>query len=410
MNPKLEALQPYPFERLQALKAGVVPEPGWPAVMLSIGEPKHAPPGFVVDLLTDPARITRDLSIYPTTRGSDELRAAISAWLLQRFGARVRAADQILPVAGTREALFSFAQAVLGGRADAVAVLPNPFYQIYEGAALLGGATPWFVNCLPEQGYQPDYRAVPDAIWRRCELLYVCSPGNPTGTTLDLPTLAWLIEQADRHDFVIAADECYSEIYPDENEPPVGLLEACTRLGRADFRRCVVFHSLSKRSNLPGLRSGFVAGDAEVLSRYYAYRTYEGCALPNHVQAASTAAWSDEAHVRANRAVYRGKFDAIEPILARAFSFTRPAGGFYHWLDVGEDDTTFAQALFAARNLTVLPGSYLGRTAHGVAPGVDHIRVAWVAPLEQCVAAATALVDWTLARRAGAAAAYRQSL
>ena len=394
MNPHIDALHPYPFERLAALKAGIAPPADHAPVALSIGEPKHAPPAFIVSMLTDTARITRDLSLYPTTRGSDALRGAIAQWIDRRFGARVDPATQVLPVAGTREALFSFAQAVLSGRSDAVAILPNPFYQIYEGAVLLRGAEPWFVNCTPDNGYQPDYRSIPDHVWERCELLYLCSPGNPTGTNLDLDTLTWLVEQAERHDFVIAADECYSEIYLEEGQSPPGLLQACARSGRTRFERCVVFHSLSKRSNVPGLRSGFVAGDAAILERYFMYRTYEGCALPNHVQAASAAAWEDETHVIANRAAYRAKFDAVEPILRRAFNVTRPDGGFYHWLSVDADDETFTQALFAARNITVLPGTFLGRSAHGTNPGNGHVRIAWVAPLADCVAAANAMADW----------------
>ncbi|MBX3706556.1 MAG: succinyldiaminopimelate transaminase [Pseudomonadales bacterium] len=394
MNPHLKDLEPYPFERLNALKAGVVPDPAFPPVFLSIGEPKHAPPAFVVEQLTDPVRIARDLSIYPTTRGSDALRETIAAWVERRFAARVDPAHGVLPVAGTREALFSFAQAVLSGTPGALAILPNPFYQIYEGATLLRGATPWFVNCVGTGDYRPDYRSVPEEIWRRCELLYLCSPGNPTGTTLDLDTLTWLIEQADRHDFVIAADECYSEIYFDEDRPPAGLLQAAAACGRTDFRNCVVFHSLSKRSNLPGLRSGFVAGDARILDAYFAYRTYEGCALPNHVQAVSAAAWADEAHVVANRAEYRAKFDAVEPILAPVLRMVRPEGGFYHWIETPGDDQQFARALFEARNITVLPGSYLARDAHGVNPGRNHVRVAWVAPRADCVRAASAIRDW----------------
>ncbi len=394
MNPYLAALQPYPFEKLNALKSGVVPEGNWPPVLLSIGEPKHAPPEFVIEILTDPARLARDLATYPVTRGSDALREAIAGWIGRRFGAKVDPAREILPVAGTREALFSFGQAVLSGAPGSLAILPNPFYQIYEGAVLLRGAEPWFVNTLPGDGYRPDYRGIPDSVWERCELLFLCSPGNPTGTTLDHDTLAWLLEQSDRHDFVIAADECYSEIYLDESQPPIGLLQAAAATGRTDFRNCVVFHSLSKRSNLPGLRSGFVAGDARILADYFNYRTYEGCALPAHVQEASAAAWRDERHVVANRAAYRAKFDAVEPILAPVLDLYRPEGGFYHWIPTPGDDQRFARDLYAARNITVLPGSYLARDAHGVNPGRNHVRVAWVAPLEQCVAAANAIADW----------------
>jgi N-succinyldiaminopimelate aminotransferase len=399
VNPLLDHLQPYPFERLNALKAGITPPAGYPSVMLSIGEPKHPPPDFVLRQLTDAAAMRRDLSLYPATRGSDELRSAIAAWLATRFAVRADPERHILPVAGTREALFSFGQAVLTGRPGAIAVLPNPFYQIYEGAVLLRGATPYFVNCTSANGYLPDYRTIPEEIWTRCELLYLCSPGNPTGRTLDLDTLAWLQQQAHRYGFVIAADECYSEIYPDEAAPPAGLLEAAVAAGNTEFERCVVFHSLSKRSNLPGLRSGFVAGDAAVLADYFKYRTYQGCALPYYVQQASTAAWQDEAHVRDNRAAYRRKFAAVTPILAPALELFEPDGGFYHWARVpGGDDEAFARDLFAARNITVLPGSYLARTAHGINPGAGHVRIAWVAPAEACETAARNVADWISSR------------
>lgn len=394
MNPFLARLQDYPFERLNALKDGIAPPAGHPAVMLSIGEPKHAPPEFVVRLLTDTTAVTRDLAGYPATRGSVELREAIAGWIARRFRADVNPDTQILPVAGTREALFSFGQAVLSGTPGSIAMLPNPFYQIYEGAVLLRGAEPYFVNCTADNGYRPDYRAVPESVWKRCELAYLCSPGNPTGTSLDLATLQWLIEQAERYDFVLASDECYSEIYHDESTPPVGLLQAAAAAGRDDFARCVVFHSLSKRSNLPGLRSGFVAGDARVLADYYRYRTYEGCALPNHVQRSSAAAWDDEAHVVANRATYRRKFAAVEPILEGALAFSSPEGGFYHWITTPGDDQTFARRLYAERNITVLPGTYLARTAHGVNPGENHARVAWVAPEADCIAAARTMAAW----------------
>lgn len=394
MNPRLDRLEPYPFERLNALKAGIRPPVDRPGVMLSIGEPKHAPPDFVLELLTDAPRLSDDLAAYPATRGSLELREAICGWLARRFGVAADPERHVLPVAGTREALFSFAQAVLSGARGAVAVLPNPFYQIYEGAVLLGGAEPYFVNCTAATGYLPDYASVPDAVWDRCELLYLCSPGNPTGTTLDLPTLAALLERAHRHGFVIAADECYSEIYPDEARPPAGLLQAAAAAGSSDFQRCVVFHSLSKRSNLPGLRSGFVAGDPDVLRGYFKYRTYEGCALPNHVQRASAAAWMDEAHVVANRAAYRQKFAAVTPILEPVIELNRPDGGFYHWIRTPTDDEAFTRALYAERNITVLPGTYLAREAHGINPGKGYVRVAWVAPLADCVAAAHAIADW----------------
>jgi N-succinyldiaminopimelate aminotransferase len=397
VNPLLLNLQDYPFERLNTLKTGITPPTDYPPVMLSIGEPRHAPPGFVVELLSDQDTLNRGLAGYPATRGAPELREAIAAWLKRRYRVQVDPETQVLPVAGTREALFSFAQAALSGATDAVAVLPNPFYQIYEGAVLLRGAEPYFVNCSVENGYRPDYHSIPESVWRRCELVYLCSPGNPTGVNLGFETLAWLLEQADRHNFLIASDECYSEIYLDETAPPMGLLEAAAATGRERFGRCVVFHSLSKRSNLPGLRSGFVAGDADVLAAYLKYRTYEGCALPNHVQHASTAAWQDEAHVVANRAAYRRKFAAVTPILQQALAFLDPEGGFYHWIRTPGSDEAFARRLYAERNITVLPGSYLARSAHGSNPGENHARIAWVAPEEHCIAAARAIAEWARA-------------
>jgi N-succinyldiaminopimelate aminotransferase len=399
MNPLLERLQDYPFERMNTLKGDSVGNPAHPHVALSIGEPKHPPPSFIVEALAEPAALAADLATYPATRGSDALRESIAAWIASRFQARVDPVTQVLPVSGTREALFSFAQAVIGNKADPIGVLPNPFYQIYEGAIYLAGATPYFLNTTRETGFLPDYAAVPDAVWSRCELLYLCSPGNPTGASLDQQTLGWLIEQADRFDFVIAADECYSEIYQDEDKPPLGLLQAAASIGRTGFERCVVFHSLSKRSNLPGLRSGFVAGDARILKDYFQYRTYEGCALPAQVQRASALAWADEAHVIENRALYREKFETLTPILKSAFELHQPDGGFYHWLDVGEDDQSFTLDLFRQENITVLPGSFLSREAPGGNPGKGFVRVAWVAPLDDCIDAAERLSRWRAARR-----------
>jgi len=397
MNPLLARLEAYPFERMNALKGNETGNPAHPHVALSIGEPRHAPPDFILEALTDRNALGRDLAGYPATRGSVELRVAIAEWLSRRFGVAVEPDNQILPVAGTREALFSFGQAVFGNRPDPVGILPNPFYQIYEGAILLGGAEPYFANADASTGFLPDYRGIPESIWSRCELLYLCSPGNPTGKCLSTEELSWLMDQADRYDFVIAADECYSEIYPDEANPPPGLLQIARDTGRDRFQRCVVFHSLSKRSNLPGLRSGFVAGDAEILEQYFHYRTYEGCALGAHVQRASTLAWSDESHVIENRALYREKFAAISPLLADAFSFPTPQGGFYHWLNVGGDDRAFTLALFRAENITVLPGSFLSRDGAGGNPGQGHVRVAWVAELDDCVDAARRMADWARA-------------
>jgi len=400
VNPLLDALQPYPFERLATLKAGLAGNPAYDHVALSIGEPRHPPPDFAVEALADAAAQATSLGAYPATRGLGELREAIAAWLARRFGAAVDPESQILPVMGTREALFSFGQAVLSGRPGSVAVLPDPFYQIYEGAALLRGATPVFVPCTAATDYQPDFDAVAASEWQRCELVYLCSPGNPTGRVLPADRYRQLLELADRHDFVIAADECYSEIYLDEATPPTGLLAVAAASGRDDFSRCVVFHSLSKRSNLPGLRSGFVAGDATILARYLAYRTYAGCAMPQLQQRVSAAAWADEAHVRQNRALYREKFAAVEPLLRSVFDLRTPEAGFYHWLPVpGGDDEDFTRRLFVEANITVLPGRYLGRPVAGTNPGEGHVRVAWVAPPADCLAAAERMVGW-----AGAAA------
>ena len=378
---------------------GIAPNWRHPAVGLGLGEPKHAPPGFVVDCLADAGRLRTDLAAYPVTRGAALLREAICAWLGRRFGIAAEAERHVLPVAGTREALFSIAQAVVGKKKKPVVVLPNPFYQIYEGAALMSGAEPCYVPAEAANGHVPDYACVPEAVWRRTELLYLCSPGNPTGKVLPGEMQRWLIEQAHRFDFIIAADECYSEIYLDEAAPPTGLLRESDAMGNPGFRRCLVFHSLSKRSNLPGLRSGFVAGDAEVLDRYYLYRTYQGCAMPAQVQQASALAWGDEGHVRANRGLYRAKFDAATPLLQSAFAVTAPEGGFYFWLPTGQDDCTFAQALYRDLNLRVLPGTFLGREVAGCNPGAGHIRIALVAPQAECVAALKRLVDWLHARQ-----------
>lgn len=389
MNPRLEILKPYPFERLNALKAGVVTTTNLPHVALSIGEPKHLPPDFVLDRLTDATLVRRDLAMYPATRGSIELRTAIADWISSRFGAKVNPDNAILPVSGTREALFSFGLALLSGQPGSIAILPNPFYQIYEGAILLGGANPFFLTGNPDRHYQPDFESIPEAVWQATELLFLCSPSNPNGSVLPEAHLRWLIEQAHRYDFVIAADECYSEIYLSESSPPIGLLEASERMGNAGHRHCVVFHSLSKRSNLPGLRSGFVAGDAEILERYFLYRTYEGCALPAHVQAASELAWRDEAHVITNRAAYRRKFEAVRKVAPAVAPRVDPAGGFYWWVPTPIDDELFAKRLFQQENVTVLPGSYLGRIGpDGTNPGQNHVRIAWVAELMECQDAA----------------------
>ena len=388
MNRDLALLQPYPFEKLAELKAGVTPPAHLSHISLSIGEPKHAPPPFVLDVLV---KQLHGLAQYPQTKGLPELRAAIADWATQRFHlppGSLTAEHHVLPVAGTREALFSFAQACITPAADATVVMPNPFYQIYEGAALLAGARPYFLNCTEETGFMPDFEAVPESVWRDCQLLFLCSPGNPTGRVLGRATLEYLIELADRYDFILASDECYSELYFDEQQPPLGLLEVCAQIGRHDFRRCVVFHSLSKRSNLPGLRSGFVAGDAAILQQYLLYRTYHGCALPVPTQLASLAAWRDENHVRENRALYRQKFTAVLEILRGHLDIEQPDGAFYLWAKTPIDDTRFARELFAQQNLTVLPGQFLARPTPSGNPGANRVRLALVATLEECCAAA----------------------
>lgn len=389
MNPHLDRLQLYPFERLNALLGGLTPNPAHPRVALSIGEPKHAAPDFVLAVLADAAGLRRSLATYPPTRGSDELRTAIAAWIQRRFGVAMDADTEVLPVNGTREALFSFGQAVLSGRPGGRVLMPNPFYQIYEGAALLRGAKPYY---MPAAGV-PDFAAVPEWAWRDAELVYVCNPGNPSGEVIPEAVLADLVRRAGEYDFVIAADECYSEIYRDEDKPPAGLLQAAANAGLG-HARCVAFNSLSKRSNLPGLRSGFVAGDADIIARYFDYRTYHGCAMPAHVAQASILAWSDDKHVLANRAVYRAKFDAVQPILAQVLEVDMPTAAFYLWPRTPVDDETFTARLFEREHIVVLPGSYLGRTQNGVNPGADRVRIALVAPLEHCVAAAERLADF----------------
>ena len=394
MHEALSRLHPYPFERLARVKTGVRTVDR-PALDLSIGEPRHPTPAFITDALTQ--RLA-DVAKYPTTRGGDEVRAAIAAWLSARFNLPADSVNpdvHVLPVNGTREALFAIAQCIVDRRrADALVMMPNPFYQIYEGAALLAGATPYFLNCDEGNGYLPDFERVPETAWASCQLLYLCSPGNPTGKVLGLDHYRKVLELADRHDFVIAADECYSEIYRDEARPPLGLLEAASRLGRKDFSRCMVFHSLSKRSSTPGMRSGFVAGDANVIKSFLLYRTYHGCAMPLYTQAASTAAWSDEAHVRENRQAYRQKFDAVLPILAPVLDVERPEGGFYLWPRVPMDDVEFTRGLYQQENVLVLPGSYLAREAQGRNPGAGRVRIALVPTLAQCIEAAQRLRNY----------------
>ncbi len=384
MNPDLQRLQPYPFEKLRALLGTGAPDKR--AIALSIGEPKHSSPEFVLRAVSD--NLPR-LANYPATKGLPELRQAIADWATRRFALQGLDADsQVLPVNGTREALFAFAQAVVDRSREPLVVSPNPFYQIYEGAALLAGAEPHFLPCREENGFVPDFDAVPADAWQRCQLLFLCSPGNPTGAVIDQAQLQRLIALADEHDFIIASDECYSEIYFDEAQPPVGLLQAAAAMGRHDYSRCVVFHSLSKRSNLPGLRSGFVAGDADVLAQFLLYRTYHGCAIPVHHQLASIAAWADEAHVEENRRQYRLKFERVLDILGDSLDVQRPQASFYLWPRTPIDDRDFARELFAREHVTVLPGSFLSREVDGLNPGAGRVRMALVAEVDECVEAA----------------------
>ena len=392
MNPRLASLQPYPFEKLRALFAGVAPRASLPHISLGIGEPRHPTPDFIKRALSESLG---KLASYPPTAGGDALRQAIADWLVRRYG--LRAIDwrsEVLPVNGSREALFAFAQTVLdpsGG--DAIVVCPNPFYQIYEGAALLAGAHPYYVNATPERGFAADYGSVPAEIWGRTQLLYVCSPGNPTGKVLDLGEWKEIFSLSDRHGFVVASDECYSEVYFDEGSPPLGALQAATRLGRG-FERVVVFSSLSKRSNVPGMRSGFVAGDAAILRSFLLYRTYHGGAMSPAVQDASVAAWRDEAHVRENRRKYAEKFAAVTPLVQSALRVDAPEAGFYLWAPTPIADTEFARRLYAEQHVTVLPGSFLARESNGLNPGAKRVRMALVAEADECLEAARRIVEF----------------
>jgi len=390
MNARLAELQPYPFQRLTALIEGIEPPKDKPPIRLSIGEPQHAAPTLVLDSL---AKNLNGVSTYPATKGSVALRQSIARWANRRFKLEQHPLDpeqHVLPVAGTREALFAIAQTVIAPRGDTppVVMMPNPFYQIYEGAALLAGARPYFLNTEETNDYRMDLASVPDQVWRQTQLLYVCSPGNPTGTVLTIRDWTRIIELSQRYGFVIASDECYSEIYFDEAAPPPGVLEAIAQMGVRDYKNCLAFHSLSKRSNLPGLRSGFVAGDAAILASFFSYRTYQGCALPPPIQAASIVAWDDEAHVRQNRDQYRAKFDAVLATLGDALEVRRPDASFYLWPRTPVDDETFTRELYRRENVLVLPGSYLSRSVDGINPGANRVRMALVAPAAECIEAA----------------------
>lgn len=402
MNPLLSKLQPYPFERLRQLTRDITPNPALRPISLGIGEPKHPTPPLIEEAI---AGHLKGLSSYPATAGEPALRQAMADWVDRRYGVRLDAATQVLPVNGSREALFSLAQTVVDpGRPGATVVCPNPFYQIYEGAALLAGAEPYFANSDPARNFAADWDAVPDGVWARTQLLYVCSPGNPTGAVMPLAEWERLFTLSDRHGFVIASDECYSEIYF-RDEPPLGALQAAQRLGRGGFPRLVVLTSLSKRSNVPGMRSGFVAGDAQLLKSFLLYRTYHGSAMSPVVQQASIAAWNDEAHVAANREQYRRKFAQVTPVLAGVLDVALPDAGFYLWASVGGvkegmDDIVFAQELLAQYNVSVLPGSLLARQAHGVNPGANRIRLALVAEAAECLEAAERIAAFTRSLRA----------
>ena len=399
MNPHLEKLHPYPFEKLRELFAGVTPRADYTPISLGIGEPKHPTPAFIEKALT---HAIAGLANYPSTIGSEPLRAAIAGWLERRYAIpALDPATMVLPVNGSREALFGIAHAVVdASRPDPLVLSPNPFYQIYEGAAYLAGASPWFVNSDPARNFAPDFSTVPDDVWTRVQLLYICSPGNPTGAVLSLDDWRELFALSDRHGFVIAADECYSEIYCGST-PPLGALDAAHALGRSGGERpyanLIVFSSLSKRSNVPGMRSGFVAGDPAVVKKFLLYRTYCGGAMSPPVQAASIAAWNDETHVQDNRTLYKEKFNLITPMLRQVMDVELPDAGFYLWADVrrtGLSDTDFARRLYAEYNVTVLPGSYLARDAHGTNPGRNRIRMALVAGVDEGLEAATRIVQF----------------
>jgi N-succinyldiaminopimelate aminotransferase len=394
MNPRLDLLQPYPFEKLRALFAGVVPDPAKRAISLSLGEPRHPTPRLILDALVASASAFAN---YPTTIGAPALREAIAGWLTRRHGlVSLDAGTQVLPVLGSREALFAFGQVVLdGSRSSATVVVPNPFYQIYEGAALLAGARIHCVNADPARGFAHDFASVPAEVWERTQLLYVCSPDNPTGRVLDQAAWRELFALSDRYGFVIASDECYSEIYFDESKPPLGALAAAQAEGRGGYPRLVVFGSLSKRSNAPGLRSGYAAGDATLLKAFLLYRTYHGSAMSGPVAAASTAAWNDEAHVRANRAEYAAKFARLQPVVDAVLPCAMPEAAFYLWAQTPIDDAEFARRLLEEENVAVLPGSFVAREAGGMNPGRRRVRLALVATQAECAEAVDRLVAFT---------------
>ena len=394
MNPRLERLHTYAFEKLARLTAGIEPALAARHIAMSIGEPQHAPPALLLDALR--ANLTR-LGSYPATSGSRELRAAAAAWLTRRYGLRAGAVDpdtMVLPVNGTREALFSFVQAMVDPGRQPLVLMPNPFYQIYEGAALLAGAEPYFLDTTAATGYRPDLTRIPRTVLERCQILFLCSPGNPTGAVLSREYLQEALALAEQYDFIIASDECYTDIYLDERAPPPSLLQAALASGHDRLQRCIVFHSLSKRSSVPGMRSGFVAGDPQLLAPFLRYRTYHGSAMSPLIQHASIAAWSDDAHALQNRRIYCEKFARVLPLLGAVWAVEPPAGAFYVWLAVGGDDERFVRELYAARNVTLLPGSYLARAGRDGNPGRGRVRVSLTSSVHHCVEAAERIRDF----------------
>lgn len=390
MNPLLDLLKPYPFERLAELKKSIHPNTQLEHIPLSIGKPKHEPPEFMLDAIN---KNTDGFALYPGTRGLPELRQTLSNWIEKRYkltDGQIDPETQVLPVNGTREALFSFAQAVINNKEkDPLVIIPNPFYQIYEGAAILAGATPYFVNACERTYFIPEFNSIPHSIWQHCQLLYICSPSNPSGEVIDKQLMQHLIKLSYEYDFILASDECYSEIYQDQDRPPPGLLEAANDMGYTDFKNLVVFNSLSKRSNVPGLRSGFIAGDANIIQKFFLYRTYHGSAMPLPTQHASIACWNDEQHVETNRESYRQKFKAFIEILSPVLEIKAPPASFYIWLRVPHgDDEKFTTELFQEQNISVLPGSYLSRTTGHANPGLGYVRIALVASLDDCIEAA----------------------
>lgn len=394
MNSDLQRLQPYPFEKIAILKQGVQPNPALDPLSLSIGEPKHPTPDIILDTLKDSLQ---QVAQYPGTKGTTELREAIASWLTTRFKLGETGIDpetQILPVNGTREALFAITQCLIERKPDAKVIMPNPFYQIYEGATLLAGATPVYLPCLEENNFLPDLDSVDQKTWQDCQLFFMCSPGNPTGAVTPVSEIKKLIQLSEQYDFTIVSDECYSEIYLDENNPPPGLLQVAASMGMHDYKRCLVFHSLSKRSNAPGLRSGFVAGDAKIMKSFLLYRTYHGCAMPPHTQTTSVVAWGDETHVEENRRLYREKFAAVLKVLSPVMDIPQPQASFYLWAKTPIDDVRFTRDIYEKQNLNVVPGSYLSREIDGINPGANRIRLALVAEPEQCIQAAQRIRDF----------------